>query len=107
MEENNGLPVKISEIGDGQHVVLINPILEIPSHLGPYLRRPAKIERGYFYGVTAILVLLGTHPGQNQAIPMYYRICRGDLHLPNKLQLLTIKEGKTIVTSEGKVIEIF
>lgn len=115
MGKNNGLPKDISETEDGQHIVLINPILEISSEMSPssatfYLRRPATInEYGYFfgdfYGVRAVLVLLGTYPGKNRAIPQYYRIARGDL--TSVLSLLSIVEGKTIAVMGGKIIDIF
>lgn len=106
MVENNGLPINLSSIGDGQHTVLDVVIWERPSNeFGAFARPPAVIDRMYNYELVAIFVILGTHSGQNPNIPPYYRISPDNL--TGILSLFDIEEGKTIVTVKGKIIEIF
>lgn len=80
MVKNNGLPADLSNASDGQHTVLINPIMEIIPPLGLCVRRSIHADyNNDFSQAEALLVLLGTHPGRNQKIPLYYRII--ELHV--------------------------
>lgn len=104
--EENGLPIDDLDGVDGEYVVLNNPILEIPSETKSFSKRPLFVERGFFYAVRAVLVLLGDCPDRNQTPPKYYRIARNDLIDEKKLNLAAIKEGSTIVFKEGQVVAI-
>lgn len=108
MEETigNGLPRDLSKIEYGQHTVLNDPIIMKELQFGSNVRRSLFIKRGNdCAGVTAAIVLLGDCPGQNQEVPVYYKITREQLI--GDLSLLSIEENSVVVTDGGKVIDIF
>ena len=79
-----------------------DPILETDHQFGPYVRRKRDDDDSK---ITAILVLLGIHPGYDSEAPIYRRISND--HLKKGVLLSSIKKDKHIIIMEGKIIEIF